>query len=279
MNNNTTSLKSNANIEAILLMLHRNQMENEAKLVTELVSKVGSLENKFDEVTQELEKVNVQLNNISNPELKKIVKKSCLEIEDKCNKSKRKLKDIKSGMSNKAAEIVSAVKNQGSHGFAKLKEFLAFRKPLKDIQEQANSITKECKAVTDKIDSFSSRLTKSKEQLKIAGNTLMGKEVFKPAAKHYTQTERFTMLKKPFEAIKNICQNINVSVENKVSDKYYYKMVSKEELELLKAIKGEVKFVPSAEAKGKFIVQADKSLKEQINEVLSQKPNSNKLHQ
>lgn len=278
-----TETKNDPSIEAVLIALHRYQMENEAKMVTQLCNSVDSLQINLNEVSKQLEEVQSQLNGIKNKGLKQLVNQGYQDINNKCSSAKKKLKSLKNDMSSKAAEIANDVQNQGRHGFTKLKDFLAFKKPFKSIQKKVNSITEECQAVIDKVDSFSKRLSDTKEQFKIAGNTLIGKEVFIPAERqHYVTHEKLSLMliKKSFEAIKSVCQKVNTLAENKVSDKHYYAMVNKMELEQLNMYfesKGLlIKSVPSTDIKDKFIVQINKADKKQINIALCE-PKSVKL--
>lgn len=278
-NNSQIDMNSySVDIKSLVAALQLYKMNNEVNMVNELVDTVKALQNDITNISNQLENLQQNQNNVvQNKDLKEIVSNYSNDILLTVKQAKTDLQDTKNNIANKAAEIVSDVSKFGKKGLSKIKDFFSFQKPIKAIQNKVNSVSTNCTQAINSIDEFSKRLSKSKNQLKAAGNTLVGKDIFKPSPQHYSNEENFKLLKSPFININFICQHINVAAQNKVGDKFFYSMISKSELSVIKELlakdKVQVEYVPSADCKDKYIVRVKRDKKEQLLAAMENKQN------
>lgn len=104
-------------MQELLKLLKNNGMQKESNGVYELCAYVDSLQNKLQDMTEELSEVRLQLKAIKEDTLINNIKKTLSEaadrLENRCNEIKMQLFEVKESMKTKAHEIVNDFKKKG----------------------------------------------------------------------------------------------------------------------------------------------------------------------
>ena len=133
-------------IRELLDLLKKNAMKEQANDVFEICSYVDGLEKKIDSMTEELTNMQNQIKEMQEDTLVNNAKKALSEAQERlntrCEQIKSQVLEVKEQVKSTAKSIVDEAKAKGRTALYRVSEFLAIKKRLLDIRENARGAIK-----------------------------------------------------------------------------------------------------------------------------------------
>lgn len=198
-------------MQELLKLLKNNGMQKESNGVYELCAYVDSLQNKLQDMTEELSEVRFQLKEIKEDTLINNIKKTLSEaadrLENRCNEIKMQLFEVKESMKTKAHEIVNDFKKKGKSALNKVSEFFGVKEKLQKMRDSVKEGIEETNKTIEKIDAFGAGMREANQKIANTFRTFADK----PEVDYSKQDKRFSkteVVKKPWEWQKKVYQSM-----------------------------------------------------------------------
>ena len=198
-------------MQELLKLLKNNGMQKESNGIYELCAYVDSLQNKLQDMTEELSEVRLQLKEIKEDTLINNIKKTLSEaadrLENRCNEIKTQLFEVKESMKTKAHEIVNDFKKKGKSALNKVSEFFGVKEKLQKIRDSVKEGIAETDKTIEKIDAFGAGMREANQKIANTFRTFADK----PEVDYSKQDKKFSkteVAKKPWEWQKKVYQSM-----------------------------------------------------------------------
>lgn len=198
-------------MQELLKLLKNNGMQKESNGVYELCAYVDSLQNKLQDMTEELSEVRLQLKEIKEDTLINNIKKTLSEaadrLENRCNEIKMQLFEVKESMKTKAHEIVNDFKKKGKSALNKVSEFFGVKEKLQKMRDSVKEGIAETDKTIEKIDAFGAGMREANQKIANTFRTFADK----PEVDYSKQDKKFSKteaVKKPWEWQKKVYQSM-----------------------------------------------------------------------
>lgn len=195
------SLTQDEMIKELIGLLKANQMGDKANDLYETATYVDGLEHKLNQVMDELASVKKQLADIQEQSIIKDFKESLSNVIDKmenrCIEIKAQIFEVKDQITNKASEIVQAVKMKGKEALNKVAEFAGIKAKLGGVREKIKDAVIDTNHAIVKIDGLGSGMREAGQKIANTIRTFADKEEmdYSQKEKKFSKTEA---IKKPF---------------------------------------------------------------------------------
>lgn len=210
------SMTKDEMIMELMALLKENGKNKQAADVFESAAYVDMLESKLDQMTNELVQMRKELQEMKEQQVSKSLKESLTEMMEKaqnrCQKMKATLLEVKTDMHQKASDIISAVKNKGKEALNKVSEFLGVKKKLEKMRDNLKEGIVETDQTLARIDGFGEGMRMANEQLANSFRVLAGKEQRDYSKKEYAHSN-VALLRKPWEWQKKVYQNLELHLD------------------------------------------------------------------
>lgn len=196
-------------IQELIALLNQNQQKEAANNVFEMATLLGGMGKRLEQVTEELSSVRKQLEKMEQEKadktLKATVRKAVESLEQKCQKMKEQLFEIKTEVKAKALKILAKAK--GKAALYKVSEFLGIKDKLESVRENVRKGIAETEYTINKLDAFGSGMREAAQKIANTFRTFADKETvdYFEKEKKFFKTE---FVKKSFEAKKKLYQRI-----------------------------------------------------------------------
>lgn len=198
-------------IQELIALLNQNQQKEAANNVFEMATLIDGMGKRLEQVTEELSNVRKQLEKMEQEKADKTLKatlsKAVSSLEQKCQKMKQQLFEIKTEVKEKASEIVAEVKAKGKAVLHKVSEFLGIKDKLESVRDNVRKSIAETEHTINKLDAFGSGMREAGQKIANTFRTFADKETvdYSEKEKKFSKTE---LVKKPFEAKKKLYQRM-----------------------------------------------------------------------
>lgn len=195
------SLTQDEMIKELIGLLKANQMSDKANDLYETATYVDGLEHKLNQVMDELASVKKQLADIQEQSIIKDFKESLStmidKMENRCIEIKAQIFEVKDQITNKASEIVQAVKLKGKEALNKVTEFAGIKAKLESVREKIKDAVVDTNHAIVKIDGLGSGMREAGQKIANTIRTFADKEEvdYSQKEKKFSKTEA---IKKPF---------------------------------------------------------------------------------
>ncbi|MEG0963116.1 MAG: DUF6674 family protein [Lachnospiraceae bacterium] len=195
------TLTQEEKIQKLINLLKKNSMSDKANDLYELVSYVDGLEQKLDQVMEELASVKKQLTDIQEQSIIKDFKESLSymidKMENRCIEIKAQIFEVKDQITTKASEIALAVKMKGKEALNKVAEFAGIKAKLDSVREKIKEAVIDTNHAIVKIDGLGSGIREAGQKMANTIRTFADKEEmdYSQKEKKFSKTEA---MKKPF---------------------------------------------------------------------------------
>lgn len=195
------SLTQDEMIKELIGLLKANQMGYKANDLYETSTYLDGLEHKLNQVMDELASVKKQLADIQEQSIIKDFKESLSnmidKMENRCIEIKAQIFEVKDQITNKAREIVQAVKMKGKEALNKVAEFAGIKAKLESVREKIKDAVIDTNHAIVKIDGLGSGMREAGQKIANTIRTFADKEEmdFSQKEKMFSKTEA---IKKPF---------------------------------------------------------------------------------
>ncbi len=210
------SLTQDEMIQELINLLKINKMDDKANDLYETATYVDGLEQKLNQVMEELVTVKKQLADIQEQSIIKDFKDSLSNLIDKmenrCVEMKARLIEVKEQITDKAKEIVQAVKLNGKVALNKVVEFAGVKEKLEGIREKIKEAVIDTNHAIVKIDGLGSGLREARQKIANTIRTFADKEEidYSQKEKKLSKTEA---IKKPFMMKKRLLEGIELRLD------------------------------------------------------------------
>lgn len=210
------SLTQEEMIQELINLLKMNNMGNKANDIYETAAYVDGLEQKLDQVMKELTTVKKQLADIQEQSFIKDFKESLSnmldKMENRCVEIKAHIFEVKVQMTDKAKEIVQAVKQKGKEALNKVAEFAGFKAKLESIRGKIKEAVIDTNHALVKIDGLGSGIREAGQKVANTIRTFADKEEldYSQKEKKFSKTEA---IKKPFLVKRKLLEGMELRLD------------------------------------------------------------------
>ena len=195
------SLTQDEMIKELIGLLKANQMGDKANDLYETATYVDGLEHKLNQVMDELASVKKQLADIQEQSVIKDFKESLSnmidKMENRCIEIKAQIFEVKVQISNKASEIVQAVKMKGKEALNKVAEFAGIKTKLEGVRKKIKEAVIDTNHAIVKIDGLGSGMREAGQKIANTIRTFADKEEMEYSQKE-KKSSKTEAIKKPF---------------------------------------------------------------------------------
>lgn len=212
----TNSMAQDEIIMELMELLKKNQMKGRANDIFEAASYIDGLQNKLDQVMEELVTVKKQLSDIQIQNERKSVKAALsdmvVKMENRCNEMKQQLFEIKEDLKDKAKQVINRVKQKGREALNHMSEFLGVKEKLEKMRSDVKNSLADADKVIGKIDAFGKGMREANQQAANSFRTLAGKETvdYAEQEKQFSKTEA---VKKPWQVKKKLLERMELRLD------------------------------------------------------------------
>lgn len=210
------SLTQDEMIKELIGLLKANQMGDKANDLYETATYVDGLEHKLNQVMDELASVKKQLADIQEQSIIKDFKESLSnmidKMENRCIEIKAQIFEVKDQITNKASEIVQAVKMKGKEALNKVAEFAGIKAKLEGVREKIKDTVIDTNHAIVKIDGLGSGMREAGQKIANTIRTFADKEEmdYSQKEKKFSKTEA---LKKPFLMKRSLLEGMELRLD------------------------------------------------------------------
>ncbi len=210
------SLTQDEMIKELIGLLKANQMGDKASDLYETATYVDGLEHKLNQVMDELASVKKQLADIQEQSIIKDFKESLSnminKMENRCIEIKAQIFEVKDQITNKASEIVQAVKMKGKEALNKVAEFAGIKAKLEGVREKIKDAVIDTNHAIVKINGLGSGLREAGQKIANTIRTFADKEEmdYSQKEKRFSKTEA---LKKPFLMKRSLLEGMELRLD------------------------------------------------------------------
>ena len=203
-------------IKELIGLLKANQMGDKANDLYETATYVDGLEHKLNQVMDELASVRKQLADIQEQSIIKDFKESLStmidKMENRCIEIKAQIFEVKDQITNKASEIVQAVKMKGKEALNKVTEFAGIKAKLESVREKIKEAVIDTNHAIVKIDGLGSGMREAGQKIANTIRTFADKEEmeYSQKEKKFSKTEA---IKKPFLMKRRLLEGMELRLD------------------------------------------------------------------
>lgn len=203
-------------IKELIGLLKANQMGDKANDLYETATYVDGLEHKLNQVMDELASVKKQLANIQEQSIIKDFKESLSnmidKMENRCLEIKTQIFEVKDQITNKASEIVQAVKMKGKEALNKVAQFAGIKAKLDGVREKIKEAVIDTNHAIVKIDGLGSGMREAGQKIANTIRTFADKEEmeYSQKEKKFSKTEA---IKKPFLMKRRLLEGMELRLD------------------------------------------------------------------
>ena len=243
------SLTQEEMIQELINLLKINNMVNKANDIYETAAYVDGLEQKLDQVMKELTVVKKQLADIQEQSFIKDFKESLSnmldKMENRCVEIKAHIFEVKVQMTDKAKEIVQAVKQKGKEALNKVAEFVGIKAKLESIRGKIKEAVIDTNHTIVKIDGLGSGIREAGQKVANTIRTFADKEEldYSQKEKKFSKTEA---IKKPFLVKRKLLEGMELRLDaaidkvDNLSKNVEISRVEKKSVDNIERVEGEV---------------------------------------
>lgn len=210
------SLTQDEMIKELIGLLKANQMGDKANDLYETTTYVDGLEQKLNQVMDELALVKKQLADIQEQSIIKDFKDSLSnmvnKMENRCIEIKAQIFEVKDQITNKASEIVQAVKMKGKEALNKVAELAGIKAKLEGVREMIKDAVIDTNHAIVKIDGLGSGMREAGQKIANTIRTFADKEEmdYSQKEKKFSKTEA---IKKPFLMKRRLLEGMELRLD------------------------------------------------------------------
>lgn len=210
------SLTQDEMIKELIGLLKANQMGDKANDLYETAAYVDGLEHKLNLVMDELASVKKQLADIQEQSIIKDFKESLSnminKMENRCIEIKAQIFEVKDQITNKASEIVQAVKMKGKEALNKVAEFAGINAKLESVREKIKEAVLDTNHAIIKIDGLGSGVREAGQKIANSIRTFADKDEmdYSQKEKKFSKTEA---IKKPFLLKRRLLEGMELRLD------------------------------------------------------------------
>ena len=145
------------------------QQKEEADNVFEMAAYIDSMEKKLDAVTGELVNIKNQLAEMERRRerkpLREMISEAVEKLELKCGALKQQLTEVKTGIREKAAEIVKDARSKGKAALNRITELFCVRETLVQMKKNVNRMQGDVSHTIGKIESFGTNMREAGQKI------------------------------------------------------------------------------------------------------------------
>lgn len=145
------------------------QQKEEADNVFEMAAYIDSMEKKLDAVTGELVNIKNQLAEMERRRERKplweMISEAVAKLELKCGALKQQLTEVKTGIREKAAEIVKDARSKGKAALNRITELFCVRETLVQMKKNVNRMQGDVSHTIGKIESFGTNMREAGQKI------------------------------------------------------------------------------------------------------------------
>ena len=235
-------ISTDKNVIELIELLKKNQMEQEAANVVDLVSYIDVLQDKLDAMNNQLDEMRKEVKHVRETQDNTIeakMNRAEAAIEDGLNRLgsymieqtqlrvdglKKSLKTTKNYIAGKAKEIVSDFKKTGKKALFRVSELLRVRHVLDGMRNSVDIGIQETNDIITRIDDFGKDMREAKQIIKEARGekrnafrTLLGKDTkdidLTNKEKRFSKTE---LAKKPWRWQRGVYESVKLFLESAI---------------------------------------------------------------
>ena len=224
MDNSAGIMTQDEIIMELMELLKKNQMKDKANDVFEAASYIDGLQNKLDQVMEELETVKQQLSDIQvqneRKSLKNVLSEMVVKMENRCNEMKQQLFEVKEDFKAKASSIIDGVKQKGKEALHNVHEFFGIKETLEKMRVEVRESITDVEHTIGRIDAFGKGMREANQQIANTVRTFADKDIvdYSKQEKAFSKTEAF---KKPWKIEKRLLESMELRLDaaiDKVDD-------------------------------------------------------------
>ncbi len=156
-----TSLNDNENIQEFIKILKDNKMDTFLNDFKDTLAYASSLEKQLDKITGELEYLNEQITKMRENPVKRAVKGTIKNIENKLNKAKELLNNVKNNIVQNVNKALNDVKQRGLYSINSTLNFLHIKDGLNKIQKTLNAVENQIDKAVKELESLDKQVQKT----------------------------------------------------------------------------------------------------------------------
>lgn len=203
-------------VQEIMKLLNANSMQKSANGVFELCAYVDGMQQKMQEMTDELSEVRKQLQEMKEDTIVNNLKKSLTQaadrLEQRCNEIKEQIFELKQSIKSKAHEICEEFKFKGKSALNKVSEFFGVKEKLQKIRENVKQGIVDTEKTLHKIEAFGLGIREANQKIANTFRTFADKpEVdYSEKEKKFSKTE---VIKKPWVWQKKVYNSMVIHLD------------------------------------------------------------------
>ena len=240
-------------LQQLLQALNGNGMQQAANSIYELCAYVDSMTHKVDDMTEEITRLREDIQKMQDDTLGNRIKQSLKEsearLEQRCGEIKEQLFEIKTGIKNKASEIMDDFKMRGKEALNRVSEFVGLKEKLTGLRNKVKDGIIDTDHTISKIDAFGKGMREVGQMVANIFRTFADKEEvdYSQKEKRFSKTE---LLKKPWKWQKKVYESMVLRLDaaiDKVEDikmdvELYHK--DKQRSEMIDKVQDDMEIVP-----------------------------------
>lgn len=166
-----------SNVTELLRLLQENNMQDQARDIVELLKYVSGMEQKCDNIMEELRQVKEQLGKLDQKQgPAESVHKFTQKVEDRVTSVREQLHNVRRAIEDAAANMVNGFRRTGVSALRKTTEFLHIRKLLDGVQRNLGGAAQGAQKAVERMEAMGGELRTAGGHLRNAGRAVAGYE-------------------------------------------------------------------------------------------------------
>lgn len=161
MQSTPISIKENEDIKILIETLKKNKMSKQLPALIDTLEYVSTLENQFNEITNEIVKVKEQMANMQENPIKKAIKTSIQNIEIRINEAKNFFDNVKGALIDGAKQTIENFNQKGIFVLNEVFSFLHIKDSVKVIKDILGNVEKHLNKTIKELEQIEQKVQKS----------------------------------------------------------------------------------------------------------------------
>lgn len=155
------SIKENEDIKILIETLKKNKMSKQLPALIDTLEYVSTLENQFNEITNEIVKVKEQMANMQENPIKKAIRTSIQNIEIRINEAKNFFDNVKGALIDGAKQTIENFNQKGIFVLNEVFNFLHIKDSVKVIKDILGNVEKHLNKTIKELEQIEQKVQKS----------------------------------------------------------------------------------------------------------------------
>lgn len=161
MQSTPISIKENEDIKILIETLKKNKMSKQLPALIDTLEYVSTLENQFNEITNEIVKVKEQMANMQENPIKKAIRTSIQNIEIRINEAKNFFDNVKGALIDGAKQTIENFNQKGIFVLNEVFNFLHIKDSVKVIKDILGNVEKHLNKTIKELEQIEQKVQKS----------------------------------------------------------------------------------------------------------------------